>query len=222
MRLVVAFYEVPVFLVDGLEDLSGVVCLATSAGCCCDYWTAAEIMIAGLGELRPRVAETAFVAESALVAGDVEMGDQANVWYGCVIRGDVGSIRVGARSNIQDMSVLHVSRGGPACVVGDDVLVGHRAVLHGCTVEDGAFIGIGAVVLDGAKIGRNAMVGAGSVVPPGMDVPPGVLVMGTPAKVRRELTEEDIQRNQNQVRRYLETAEQHRELWKLPEAVRKP
>ncbi len=179
-------------------------------------------MIAALGDLKPKVDESAFVAESALVAGDVEVAAQANIWYGCVIRGDVGTVRVGARSNIQDMSVLHVSRGGPPCVVGDDVLVGHRAVLHGCTVKDGAFIGIGAIVLDGAVIGKNAMVGAGSLVPPGMEVPPGVLVMGSPAKVRRDLTEKDMERNSNQVRRYLETAEQHARLWKQPEGVRKP
>lgn len=179
-------------------------------------------MIAALNELKPTVDDSAFVAETALIAGDVEVAAQANIWYGCVIRGDVGAVRIGQRSNIQDMSILHVSRGGPACIVGAGVLVGHRAVLHGCTVQDGAFIGIGAVILDGAVIGQNSMVGAGSLVPPGMEVPPGVLVMGSPAKFRRDLTDEDIQRNHNQVRRYLETAEQHRGQWKLPEGVRKP
>jgi len=175
------------------------------------------IMIAAIADKKPRLGEGVFVAPSALVAGEVDLADEVSVWYGCVIRGDVGVIAVGARSNIQDMSVLHVSRGGPPCLVGRDVLVGHRAVLHGCSIEDEAFIGIGAIVLDGARVGAGAMIAAGGLVPPGALIPPGALAMGSPAKVKRQLSPEELARNQAQTREYLQTARQHRRLWPLPQ-----
>lgn len=140
----------------------------------------------------PRLAATAWLAEGTVVTGDVEIGEASSVWFGTVIRGDVNSVRIGARTNIQDQCVVHVTGKTHPTVIGDDVTVGHRAVLHGCTVHDRCLIGIGAIVLDGAVIGPDAMVGAGALVPPGMVVPPGKLVVGAPAKVKRDLTPEEI------------------------------
>ncbi len=140
----------------------------------------------------PRLAASVFLAEGSVVTGDVEIGEGSSLWFGTVVRGDVNWIRIGARTNVQDQSVVHVSGGTHPTVVGDDVTVGHRAVLHGCTVRDRCLVGIGAVVLDGAVIGPDAMVGAGSLVPPGMVVPPGKLALGSPAKVKRDLTPDEL------------------------------
>jgi len=142
--------------------------------------------------VEPRLHETAFVAEGALVVGDVEVGERSSIWFGSILRGDVNAIRIGARTNIQDLSVVHVTSHTHPTVVGDDVTVGHRVTLHGCTVRDRCLIGIGAVVMDGAVIGPDAMVGAGALVPPGMVVPPRTLALGSPARVQRELTPEEI------------------------------
>ena len=144
------------------------------------------------GEHVPRIPESAFVAETALIVGDVEIGEQSSVWFGAVVRGDVNRIRIGARTNIQDMTVIHVTGGTHPTTIGDDVTVGHRVVLHGCTVKDRCLVGIGAIVMDGAEIGPDAMVGAGALVPPGMVVPPGTLVVGAPAKVKRELSPDEV------------------------------
>lgn len=130
----------------------------------------------------PTVPETAWVAGTATVRGEVILGQHVSVWFGAILRGDEAPIMVGDNSNIQDGAVLHVSAGFP-CRVGRDVTVGHRAIVHGCTVADGALIGMGAIVLDGAVIGEGAVVAAGAVVSPGMQVPPGTLVLGVPARV---------------------------------------
>lgn len=134
----------------------------------------------------PAAAADVFVAPGAALVGDVSLGEGVSVWYGCVLRGDVNRIVVGARSNLQDGTVVHLGDTDPT-VVGEDVVVGHRAVLHGCTVEDGCLIGIQATVLDGCRIGRGSIVGAGAVVPAGTVVPPHSLVLGTPGKVVRTL-----------------------------------
>jgi carbonic anhydrase/acetyltransferase-like protein (isoleucine patch superfamily) len=146
-------------------------------------------MIRNYQDLTPRIHETAWVSQSADVIGDVRIGEQSSVWYGCVVRGDVFHVRIGARSNIQDLTVIHVTHGRFPTLVGDDVTVGHRAVLHGCTVADRALVGIGAVVLDQAEIGEGALVGAMSLVTPGTKVPAGMVVMGQPARVVREVTD---------------------------------
>jgi carbonic anhydrase/acetyltransferase-like protein (isoleucine patch superfamily) len=148
--------------------------------------------------------------EGATILGDVELGEDASVWPGVVLRGDVNSIRVGARTNLQDGTVVHVTSRTHPTVLGEDVTVGHRAVLHGCTVHDRALVGIGAIVLDGAVIGEEAMVGAGALVPPGMVVPPRTLVLGSPAKPRRALTPEEIARQVDTAARYVEYAARHR------------
>jgi carbonic anhydrase/acetyltransferase-like protein (isoleucine patch superfamily) len=158
---------------------------------------------------RPQIASGAWVAPGATVVGDVVLGPESSVWYGCVLRGDVHSIRVGARTNIQDASVLHVTRDRHPTLVGDEVTVGHRAVVHGCRVGEGALIGIGAIVLDGAEIGEEALVGAGAVVTPGVKVPPRTLVVGAPAKVVRQLEAEELTMQRERTLLYVATARQH-------------
>jgi carbonic anhydrase/acetyltransferase-like protein (isoleucine patch superfamily) len=145
-----------------------------------------------------------------VVVGDVELGADASVWYGSVLRGDVHHIRVGARTNLQDQCVVHVTRGRFACEIGEEVTVGHRATVHGCRVGDGALIGIGAVVLDGARIGEGAVVGAGAVVAPGAEVEPGMLVLGIPARPARPVRADEREQNRLQTLAYVETARAHR------------
>jgi carbonic anhydrase/acetyltransferase-like protein (isoleucine patch superfamily) len=131
--------------------------------------------------LTPQISETAFVAAGAVVAGDVRLGEQVSVWYGCVLRSEVDRITIGAESNVQDLTVVHTDPGSPV-VLGERVTVGHRVVLHGCTVEDDALIGMGAVILNGAVIGRGAVIAAGAVVTAGTVVPEMTLYAGVPAK----------------------------------------
>src|SRR5512145_1325754 len=158
----------------------------------------------------PRIAPSAFLAEGTVVAGDVEIGEDSSVWFGTVIRGDVNTVRIGARTNVQDQSLVHVTGGTHPTVIGDDVTVGHRAVLHGCTIHDRCLVGIGAIVLDGAVVGPDAMVGAGALVPPGMVVPPGKLVLGAPAKVKRDLTPDEIAALRTSAERYAGYAAKYR------------
>ena len=139
----------------------------------------------------PRVASSAFVDESAQVIGDVEIGEDSSVWMNAVLRGDVNRIRVGDRTNIQDAGVLHGMRGTHETLVGDEVTVGHGAILHGCTVEDRCLVGMGAIVLNGAVVGAGSIVAAGALVAEGTVIPPGSLVMGSPGRVRRATTAEE-------------------------------
>lgn len=159
----------------------------------------------------PRIDPTAFVAWGAVVLGDVELAAGVNVWYGCVLRGDINWIRVGQRTNIQDGTIIHVGHKGQGTTVGADVVIGHRVVLHSCVVEDQALIGMGAVVLDHAKVGKGAVVGAGSVVAPGQVIPPGVLALGVPALVKRPLTAEELARPLKVVGRYLRVTQCHQD-----------
>jgi carbonic anhydrase/acetyltransferase-like protein (isoleucine patch superfamily) len=131
-----------------------------------------------------------WVAPNASVIGRVELGDSVSVWFGATIRGDNDTIRIGRRTNVQENAVLHVDPGFPL-TIGNEVTIGHLAMLHGCTIGDGALIGIGAIVLNGAKIGAGAMIGAGALVPPGKEIPPNAVVMGTPGKVVREVTDDE-------------------------------
>ena len=153
----------------------------------------------------PRIADSAWVADSAQVMGNVELADDASVWFGAVIRGDTETIRIGRRSNIQDMSVLHADVGMPL-TVGDDVTVGHQVMLHGCTIGDGSLIGIGAVVLNGAKIGKGCLVGAGSLVTEGKEFPDGSMILGSPAKVVRQLAPEQLQGLRLSAQHYVDNA----------------
>jgi carbonic anhydrase/acetyltransferase-like protein (isoleucine patch superfamily) len=124
-----------------------------------------------------------FIAPTAAVIGDVELAEGSSVWFGAVVRGDIGPIRIGPRTNVQDLACLHLTAGVSDCVLGADVTVGHGAILHGCSIGDGALVGMGAVILDGAKIGARAVVAAGALVPPRMEVPDGGFAAGVPAKV---------------------------------------
>ena len=149
--------------------------------------------------LMPKVAESAFIAETAVLIGDVEIGPGASVWYGCVLRGDGNKIRVGANTNIQDGTIVHVNHdphgdyretgGGMPTHIGANVTIGHQALIHACTLEDGAFVGMGAVVMDLAVVEGGAMVGAGALVAPGKRVPAGDLWVGRPARRVREITQ---------------------------------
>ena len=145
-----------------------------------------------LDGLVPQIAESAWVADSAEVMGDVAIGDDVGIWFGVVVRGDTAPINVGDRTNIQDLSVLHADVGLPL-TIGAGVTVGHKAMLHGCTIGDDSLIGIGAVVLNGAKIGKGCLVGAGSLVTEGKEFADGSMIIGSPARVVRSLTEEQLQ-----------------------------
>jgi carbonic anhydrase/acetyltransferase-like protein (isoleucine patch superfamily) len=142
----------------------------------------------------PRIAASAYIDASAQIIGDVVIGERSSVWPNVSARGDVNFIRIGDETSIQDNTVLHVDRLQFPCIIGNRVTVGHAAVLHGCEVGDGVLIGIGAIVLNGAKIGPGAIVAAGALVPEGMEVPANTLVMGTPAKIRREVTPDEQDR----------------------------
>jgi carbonic anhydrase/acetyltransferase-like protein (isoleucine patch superfamily) len=141
--------------------------------------------------VRPTIGEGVFVAPNAVVVGDVHLGDGSSVWFGTTIRGDVFPIRIGARTNVQDGAVVHVTGGKAKTTVGDDVTIGHMVLLHGCTIGSVCLIGMGSVVLDGAIVEDHCVIGAGSLVAPGKRIPSGSLAMGRPAKVVRKLTEED-------------------------------
>lgn len=153
------------------------------------FLKACDMAIYELDNLAPRIHDTAWVADSAQVMGNVEIGADASVWFGAVIRGDTEVIRIGAGSNIQDASVLHADIGKPL-TIGANVTVGHQVMLHGCTVGDGSLIGIGAIVLNGAKIGKGCIVGAGALVTEGKEFPDGSMILGSPAKAVRTLSED--------------------------------
>jgi carbonic anhydrase/acetyltransferase-like protein (isoleucine patch superfamily) len=139
----------------------------------------------------PRIDPSAFVDSSAQVIGDVEVGPESSIWMNAVVRGDVNTIRIGARSNVQDLTLVHVMRETHPTLIGDEVTIGHSTVVHGCTVENMCLIGMGAILLNGCRIGTGSIVAAGALVPEGMQIPPGSLVMGMPAKVKRPVTPEE-------------------------------
>jgi carbonic anhydrase/acetyltransferase-like protein (isoleucine patch superfamily) len=161
-----------------------------------------------LGDDAPSIHPSAWVADSAQVIGRVDLGEDASVWFGTVVRGDVERIRIGARSNVQDNSVLHADPGSPLSI-GDDVLIGHQCTVHGCTVGDGSLIGIQAVILNGARIGRNCLVGAGALVTEGKDFPDNSLILGAPAKVVRELSAAEVAAFQQGAKRYVQNARRY-------------
>lgn len=151
----------------------------------------------------PRLGHDVFVAGTAAVVGDVTLGDEVSVWYGASLRGDVHWIEVGAGSNVQDNATVHVSRGTHPCRIGTGVTVGHNAVVHGCIIEDDVLIGMGAVVLDGAVVGEGSLVGAGALVTGRTVIPSRSLVVGSPARVVRQLTEEEVERNRANAAHYV-------------------
>ena len=161
-------------------------------------------MIRSFRGRRPQIAASAYIDPAATLIGDITIGADSSVWPGVVIRGDVNFIRIGARTNIQDGSILHVMRDTHPLILGDAVTVGHAAVLHGCTIESRCLIGMGAIILNGAKIGTGSIVAAATLVPEGADVPPGSLFMGHPGKFRRALTDADQDSIDAYAQRYVE------------------
>lgn len=161
-----------------------------------------------LGEDRPRIGEGAWVADSAQVIGRVGLGPEASIWYGCVLRGDNEWITIGARSNVQEGTVMHTDMGSPL-VIGDDVTVGHQVMLHGCHIGDGSLVGIQAVVLNGARIGRYCLVGAGAVVTEGKEFPDHSLIIGSPARSVRQITPEQLEGLKRIPLHYVDNARRH-------------
>lgn len=163
----------------------------------------------------PRIDPAAFVAPGARLIGDIELGPNASIWYNCVLRGDVNRIRIGARTNIQDGSVLHCDSPRPGnpdghpTLIGEDVLIGHLAMVHGCVLEDRAFVGLGSIVMDGCRIESDAMLAAGAMLTPGKTIPSGQLWAGRPAKYVRDLGEADLIGMRAGVRHYVELARAH-------------
>jgi len=158
----------------------------------------------------PQLAEDVFVAPGAFVIGDVSIGESSGLWFNTVVRGDVNWIKIGARTNIQDLSVIHVDSGGWPTTVGDDVTVGHRVILHGCTLSHRVLIGMGAVVMNGVQIGEDSIVGAGSLLTENTVIPPRTLSLGSPCKVKRDLTDGEIQLIKLSALHYAELAAKYR------------
>jgi len=160
--------------------------------------------------LLPKVHPTAYVDDSAQVIGDVEIGEDSSVWMNAVVRGDVNTIRIGRRTNIQDGTVVHVMRGTHPTRLGDDVTVGHAVVLHGCTIDDRVLVGMGAIVLNGVTVGCDSIVAAGTLLPEGTAIPARSLVMGSPGTVRRELSDADVASIRDYAGRYVGYKESYR------------
>jgi carbonic anhydrase/acetyltransferase-like protein (isoleucine patch superfamily) len=167
-------------------------------------------MIAAYAGRAPRLDPSAFVVESATVIGDVVIGPESSVWFGAVVRGDIESIRIGARTNVQDNATIHVVGGKYGTRLGDGVTVGHNAVVHGCTIEDGVLVGMGAIVLDAAVVGAESLVAAGALVAPGSRIPPRSLVLGTPGKVVRPINDEELERIRSSAANYVGYAQRYR------------
>jgi gamma-carbonic anhydrase len=168
---------------------------------------------------RPVLSEGVFVAPGAMIIGDVIVAEESSLWYHAIVRGDMNFIRIGRRTNIQDLAVIHVTTDIHSARIGDGVTVGHSAVVHGAVLEDGCLIGMGAIILDGARVGQESMIGAGSVVPLGMEIPPRVLAVGSPARVKRPLRPDELEEMRSASLHYLEYARLHaRELGLIPPA----
>lgn len=161
-------------------------------------------MIISFQDKAPIIALSAFIVDSAQVIGDVVIAEESSVWFNAVIRGDVNHIRIGKRTNIQDGCVLHVSRDTYPLIIEDEITVGHNVTLHACTVRSRCLIGMGAIIMDGAEIGENSIVGAGALVTSQTLIPPGSMVLGSPAKVKRPLTQEEIQSIRNSAAHYVQ------------------
>ena len=172
-------------------------------------------MIRPFNNIHPVIDKRAFISETSVIIGDVNIGAQSSIWYNVVIRGDVNYIRIGCRTNIQDLSVLHVTgnkdetRSGFPLIIGDNVTVGHHVTLHGCTIENGAFVGMNSVVMDRVVIGEGAMVAAGSLVTEGTFIPPDTLWMGSPARFKRSLVDNEKRRSKELAESYVSLSKQY-------------
>jgi carbonic anhydrase/acetyltransferase-like protein (isoleucine patch superfamily) len=168
-------------------------------------------MIAAYAGHTPRIDPSAFVVDNATVVGDVVIGPESSIWFGAVVRGDIHPIRIGARSNVQDNATLHVVGGKFATTLGDGVTVGHNAVVHGCTIEDGLLVGMGAIVLDDARVGAESLIAAGALVPPGMRVPRRSLVLGNPGRIVRQVSDDELERIRSSASNYVGYAKRYRD-----------
>lgn len=158
----------------------------------------------------PAIHESAFIADTAVVIGDVEIGEDSGIWFGCVVRGDVNVVRIGARTNIQDGVVIHVASRGQGTYIGDDITIGHMALLHACTLESGCFVGMKACLMDGSYVETGGMVAAGALLTPGKRVRSGELWAGTPARFMRDVTPEEIAFFPRSARQYVDLAASYR------------
>lgn len=158
----------------------------------------------------PLIARDVLIAPGAHVIGNVEIGEESSLWFNTVVRGDVNWIKIGKRTNIQDLSMVHVDSGGWPCQIGDDVTAGHRVILHGCEIADRVLIGMGSVVMNAAKIGEDSIIGAGSLVTENTIIPPRTLALGSPCKVKRDLTEKEIQMIKLSAMHYAELASKYK------------
>lgn len=161
--------------------------------------------------IHPIIPASVWLAENATVVGDVELGEDVNIWYGAVVRGDVGKARIGARCNLQDLACVHMTTDISSAILEEDVTVGHGAIIHGAIVESGVLVGMGAILMDNARIGAESLVGAGALVPSGMVVPPRSLVLGSPARVVRELRDEEAAQGRKSAIKYVGLARLHRD-----------
>jgi carbonic anhydrase/acetyltransferase-like protein (isoleucine patch superfamily) len=166
-------------------------------------------IVRGYAGKHPRIGDRVFLAETCAVIGDVVVGADSSIWYSTVLRGDVMPIQIGARTSMQDGTVVHVTAGRFGTIVGDDCTIGHSAILHACTVEDFCLIGMGSTILDGARIGRGSLVGAGALVTPGTDIPPGSLVLGMPARVVRPINQKERDQIEYGAAHYVELARRY-------------
>lgn len=160
----------------------------------------------------PKISDKSFIAQTATVIGDVEIGDETGIWYGCTVRGDVHEIRIGSRTNIQDGSVIHVTGGGHGTYIGDEVTVGHMALIHACTIEDLAFIGMGSIIMDGAVVEENGMLAAGAMLTNNKRIKKGELWAGRPAKFWRMMTQEEIDWIPQSADNYAKLANEYKEI----------
>lgn len=166
-------------------------------------------MIRTFQGIKPTIDGSAFIEETAVVIGDVVIGEQSSVWFNTVIRGDVHYIRIGNRTNVQDLCVIHVAHDTYPTIVGDDVTVGHHVVLHGCTIQDRVLVGMGAIIMDGALIGEDSVVGAGALITEHTIIPPKSVVLGAPAKVKRAVTEKELAWITESAQNYVSYARQY-------------
>lgn len=166
-------------------------------------------MIRTFQGIKPTVPTSCFIEATAVVIGDVVMGEECSVWFNAVVRGDVNSIRIGDRTNVQDLCMLHVTHGTHPLVIGNDVTIGHHVVLHGCTIHDRVLVGMGAIIMDGVVIGEDSVVGAGALVTEGTVIPPKSLILGSPAKVKRPVTEKELDWIKESAENYVTYARQY-------------
>lgn len=159
-------------------------------------------MIKKFMEKHPKIKEDCFLAETSVILGDVSLAREANIWYNAVLRGDLEPIQIGQRTNVQDLVMIHTSDGYPA-IIGNDVTIGHSAIIHGAHISDRVLVGMGSILLDGVKVGSDVIIGAGSLLPPGKEYPSGVMILGRPAKVVRLLTQEEIQKIKASAEKYV-------------------